>query len=229
MVERLGGELAATGAAEGTVAIGADDSLLPGADAARPLLVVPACGPGPPTPWGAALVRTADAVALLDAIEVRDLRAAIAGRPLMVAGLPAPKPREPGHGLDPGAAPEGLREAWERHGRAPAPTHPGVAWVSGRGLAPLAEALEAWAAGRAVVALPDVPRHDLLRRGRALYAASPLEVVEATRFLLGAPALAQALGARGREVAAGLPSAPEVALRLLEGAELARQSAEPAS
>jgi hypothetical protein len=170
-------------------------------------------------------VRAADAVALLDAVEVRDLRAAIGERLLMVAGLPAPEPRQPGAGVNPGAASESLKEAWARHGRVPARPRSGVAWISGRGLAPLAEALEAWAAGRAVVALPDVPRHDLLRRGRALHASSPLEAIEATRYLLTAPALAQALGARGREVAASLPAARRVALRLLEGVELARQSA----
>jgi hypothetical protein len=229
MVECVGGELAAIEAGDGTVAIGVDDSLLPGADADRPLLVVPACGPRSPTPWGEALVRAADAVALLDVVEARDLRGAIAGQPLVVAGLPAPAPREPGLGVHPGAAPADLRDVWARHGREPAAARGGVAWISGRGLAPLTEALEAWAAGLAVVALPDVPQHDMLRRGRALHASSPLEVVEATAFLLGAPALAQALGARGREVAEDLPSARHVALRLLEGAELARQSAKVAT
>jgi hypothetical protein len=229
MVDRLAAELEATGAGEGTVAIAVDDSLLPGADSTRPLLVVPVCGPGRPTPWGEALVRAADAVALLDAVEARGLHTAIRERPLMVAGLPAPEPREPGVGIDPGTAPNAMREAWRRLGDEHAAARAGVAWISGRGLGPLAEALEAWAAGQAVVALPDVPRHDLLRRGRALHASSPLEAIEATRFLLGTPALAQALGARGREVAAALPSARRVALRLLEGAELARQSAGVAS
>lgn len=226
VVDRLAGELASLGGLGGTVAVGVDDSWLPGPDARRPLLVVPACGPGPPTPWGEALVRSADAVALLDAIEVRDLRAALEGRPVLLAGLPAPTPREEGLGLDPGGGPARLRAAWERH--RPAETAgAGVAWVSGRGLAPLAAALDAWAAGRAVVALPGVPRHDLLRRGLALHAGSQLEALEATRYLLGAPALARSLGSRGREVASALPSARTVAARLLEGGELARQSAGP--
>ncbi len=229
MVERVAAGLEASGAGEATVAIGVDDSLLPGADARRPLLVVPACGPGPPTPWGEALVRAADAVALLDVAEARELRPALVDRPLMVAGLPAPAPRGPGSGVDAGEAPDDLRDAWDRHGRPPEPAGAGVAWISGRGLAPLAGALEAWAAGRAVVALPGVARHDLLRRGRVLHASSPLEVIESTRFLLAAPALARALGARGREVAEALPSAPKVGLQLLEGVELARQCAGAAS
>lgn len=225
VVDRLAGELEAV-RAPGTVAIGADDSLLPGPGATRPLLVVPACGPGEPTPWGRALVAAADAVALLDAREARDLGGALADRPLLVAGMPRPQSRPEGTGVDPGEAPAPLRDAWSRHGAdGSGAGGPGVAWVSGRGLAPLAAALEAWAAGRAVIALPGVARHDLLRRGRALHADTHLEVIEATRFLRGAPALARALGARGREVAAAMPPLGAVAGRLREGAELARQVA----
>ena len=79
--------------------------------------------------------------------------------------------------------------------------------------------------GRAVVALPQTDDHELLRRGRALRAHSVAEAVEATCFLLGNPPLAQTLGARGRLVASRLPSPGQVTLRMLEGVELARQSA----
>ncbi len=223
MAERVGGEVEAMGGGLGTIAIGADDSFLPGPDACRPLVVAPACGPGAPTPWGEALVRAADAIVLFDRLEVRDLRSALADRPVVVVGLPAPAPRDAGAGVDHGSAAEDLREAWYRH-EGGGSAEVGVAWVGGRGLAPLVEALEAWAAGRAVVALPGVPRHDLLRAGRVLHASSPLEAVEATRFLLGAPALAAALGARGREVAASQPSHRQVAVAMLEALELGRQS-----
>lgn len=223
VAERVAAGLAGVAGVEGTVAIGADDSLLPGPDSVRPLIVVPACGPGAPTPWGEALVRAADAVALFDPVEVHDLRPALAGRPLVIVGLPAPDPRDTEVGVNHGRAPEDLRQAWRRHAGTPASV--GVAWISGRGLTPLAEALEAWAAGRAVVALPAVRRHDLLREGRVLHASSPLEALEATRFLLANPALAASLGARGREAAARLPAARTVALSLLEAVELARQSA----
>jgi hypothetical protein len=214
---------------EGTVAIGVDDSRLPGADVTRPLVVAPACGPGAPTPWGSALVRAADAVVLLDPIEARDLRPSLDGRPVVVAALPAPALRAPVRGVDTGGGDTLLGDAWARAAGGGDPEvldGPGVAWVGGRGLAPLAAALEAWAAGMAVVALPDVRRHDLLRAGRALHATTRLEVLEATRFLLRAPALAAALGARGREVAAALPGPRAVAMAVLEAVELGRQAAE---
>jgi hypothetical protein len=225
MADRVGAELASAAGGDATVAIGADDSLLPGPDPTRPLVVAPACGPGAPTPWGEALVRAADAVALFDPVELHDLRAALAGRPVVVVGLPAPEPRDPEVGVDHGGAPDDLRAAWYRHGGGGGRSGVGVAWISGRGLTPIAEALEAWAAGRAVVALPGVPPHDLLRRAGVLHARTPLEAVEATRFLMGAPALAASLGARGREIAMSLPCARGIARAVVEAVELARQSA----
>jgi hypothetical protein len=224
MLGRVVGAEPLLGALPGTLAAGADDPFLPGPDAERPLVVVPACGPRPPTSWGLALVASADAVVLLDPVEAHDLRVALSDRPVLVAGLPALPERTDGEGLDRGdsASPE-LVAAWdaqaERDGRGP-----GVAWVGGRGASALAEALEAWAAGRAVVALPGTPRHDLLHRGRALRAETILETVEATRFLRANPPLARALGTRGREVARSLLPAAEAARVLAEGAELARQT-----
>lgn len=228
MVTRLVAALGSGGGSlPGTLVIGADDPMVPEADVRRPLAVAPAHGPGRPTPWGAALIATADAVILLDPAEAHAFGGALGDRPVLVAGLPAPAPSEPGTGLDCGDAAPEVRRAWLREPSIPAGAvaGAGVAWVSGRGIAPLAAALEAWAAGRAVVVLPQTDDHELLRRGRALRAHSVAEAIEATRFLLDNPALAQALGARGRETAGRLPPVRQVALRMLEGVELARQSA----
>ena len=222
IVEALGPGVAGV---EGTLVVGADDPMVPEADVQRPLAVIPARGPSRPTPWGAALVAAADAVILLDPCEAHDFREPLRDRPVVVAGLAASGRLPDGAGLDQGDAPDEVLRAWRRE-TPPAPA-PGaaVAWVWGRGVAPLSAALEAWAAGRAVVVLPQTDDHELLRRGRALRAHSVAEAVEATRFLLANPPVAQALGVRGRTVASRLPSARQVALRVLEGMELARQSA----
>jgi hypothetical protein len=226
MVDRVIGVGALIDALPGTLAAGADDPMLPGAGAERPLVVVPACGPRPPTPWARALVAAADVVVLLDAVEANDLGDSLGDRPVLAAGLAAPAEAADAEGLDQGESPPSeLAAAW-RAGRDPGRGGPGVAWVGGRGATALAEALEAWAAGRAVVALPGTPHHDLLRRGRVLRADTILEALEATRFLRANPPLARSLGTRGRETARALPSAADVAMALAEGAELARQSRE---
>ena len=222
MASRITAELGpGIDAVPGTLAIGVDDPMLPGADARRPLAVIPAVGPRV-TAWGEALVAAADAVILFDPGEAQSLAGALVGRAVTLAGLAAPRLRAPAPGFDPGDAPEDLRRAME--GRETL-EGAGIAWVSGRGLARLTDALEAWAAGRAVVVLPGTDDHEIFRRGRALRPRSGAEAVEATRFLMDNPALAQALGARGRHLAASLPSPRQVALRVLEGVELARQSA----
>lgn len=208
-----------------TIVVGADDPTVPSAAVTRPLVVVPASGPGRPTPWGAALLRSADAVVLLDTCEVHAWDETLADRPVVLAGLPAPAPARNGAGLDTGDASDDLLAAWRHHGGDASGAAAGVAWVGGRGVAPLARALEAWAAGRAVVALPGTEDHELLHRGRALRAHSPAEAIEATLFLLRTPALSRVLAARGRAVAARMPEAGEVTRRVLEGVELARQSA----
>ena len=208
----------------GTLVAGAEDPLLPGSDAERPLVVVPALGPGHPSPWATALVAAADAVILLDVCEATDLDEALEQRLVVVAGLPAPPPTTEGRGLYQGdAAGPGLVAAWREHGSGGS-EGPGVAWAGGRGASALAEALEAWAAGCAVVALPGTPRHALLREGGVLHAETVAEVVEATGYLLSNPPLVRVIGGRGRLLAARQPSAREVALRMLEGAEVARQS-----
>ncbi len=209
----------------GTLVIGVDDPTVPTAGVERPLAVMPAHGPGRTTPWGAAVVAAADAVILFDACEVHAYPDALADRSVVICGLPRPEPSATIAGLDVGNAPEEICRAWLRESPAAPPPDAGVAWVWGRGVAPLAAALDGWRAGRAVVALPQTDDHDLLRRGQALRVHSVAEAVEATRFLLENPPLAQALGARGRAVAAQMPSVRRVALRVLEGMELARQSA----
>jgi len=227
LIDRVITELGpATAGVPGTLVVGVDDPMIPEADVSRPLAVMPARGPGRPTPWGAAVVGAADAVILLDPSEALPFGDALADRALLVAGLPAPVARPAGTGLDPGDASAEIRAAWARETAAGASADAGVAWVSGRGIAPLAAALEAWGAGRAVVVLPQTDDHELLSRGRVLRAHSVAEAMEATRFLFANPPLAQALGERGREVALSLPPVRRVALRVLEGMELARQSAQ---
>lgn len=223
MVARIVAELGPGGdPAAGTLAIGADDPMLPGADARRPLAVVPVAGPRP-TPWGRALVATADAVILLDPSEAHRLAGALDGRQVLVAGLARPDHAVLAGGLDAGGAPAELRRAAHDEGLA-ARQSAGVAWISGRGLGPVADALEAWSAGRAVVVLPGTDMHEVLRGGHVLRPRTGAEVLEATRFLFDNPPLARALAARGRDTAAGFPSPRRVALGLLEGMELARQS-----
>lgn len=223
MIDRVVTALGPGGSSPGTLAIGIDDPMLPGPDAERPLAVVPAAG-ARPAPWGRALAASADAVILLDPSEAHGLGDALDGRPVLVAGLVRPEPSPAACGLDAGTAPRDLWQAARDEGLA-GREGAGVAWISGGGLEPVTDALEAWAAGRAVVVLPGTDMHELLRSGHVLRPRTGAEVLEATRFLRDNPPLAQALGARGRRTAAGLPSARRVALRLLEGAELARQSA----
>ena len=228
LLARVIGELGpAAAAVPGTLAVGADDPMIPEADVVRPLAVMPARGPGRPTPWGAAVVRRGrrgDPARSLRGAALR--RHPRRPRPPGGADCRRPPARPTGAGLDPGDASAEVGAAWARERATGASADAGVAWISGRGIAPLAAALEAWAAGRAVVVLPQTDDHELLRRGRALRTHSVAEAMEATRFLFANPPLAQALGQRGREVAQSLPPARRVALRVLEGMELARQSAE---
>jgi hypothetical protein len=215
-------ELAAS--ASGTLVVGTEDPLIPGADAEAPLVVVPALGPRRTSSWAAALVAEGDAVVLLDACEIADLPEALTDRPVLVAGLPAPRGEPDGCGVDVGTAASPELAAALRDRTGDVARGPGVAWVGGRGASPLAAALEAWAAGRAVVSLPGTPAHEFLGRGGALRAETDLEALEATAFLTENAPLARALGRRGRTVASAQPSAREVGLRFLEGAELARAS-----
>ena len=121
--------------------------------------------------------------------------------PALGRGAGVPPDAAEGRGLFPGDDPgSDLVAAWREYGQ-PWSGGPGVAWVGGRGATAAAEALEAWAAGRAVVTLPGTPSHDLLRQGGALRTETILEVIEATTYLMSTPALARVLGTRGRQVA----------------------------
>lgn len=207
-----------------TLVAGADDPVLPGADAVRPLVVIPALGPRRPAPWAHALVAAADAVVVLDPVEAVTLADAVDGLPVIAAGLPRPPAAPEGRGLWLGeVAGPALRAAWRAH-EAESPDAAGVAWVGGAGAGALAQAMEAWAAGRAVVTLPGAPRHELLRRGGALRAESVAEVLEATSYLLRNAALTRVLGERGREVMRRQPSPRQVAWAIVEAREVARQS-----
>lgn len=205
--------------------VGADDPNLASGREPGPLLVMPAVGPARPTRWAAALVARADAVALLDPAEAMALGAALRDRAVLLVGL-TPPPRGPdAPGLAAQGAPVLVSEAWRsEEGDVPA-DGPGVRWVWGRGAAPLAAAAEGWACGQAVVALPGTIDHELLRRGGALRAETPLEAVEATRYLRAAAPLAEALAARGRAALALLPTAERAAERLCEAVEVARAGA----
>ncbi|MGD9696628.1 MAG: hypothetical protein AB7V42_13345 [Thermoleophilia bacterium] len=183
--------------------------------AGTPRVVVPAWDPADEAAAARELLARADVVALLDAA---DAPATSRRSAVVVVGLPSPGAlSDADAGVDHGTAGAELVDLWARRGRGG--RGPGrVAWVGGRGPAPLAEALEAWAGGRAVVTLPGVRDHGLLRRGLALRARTAAEVVEATDYLLGAPALTRALAARGRDAIAALPTAAEVADRLRDAA-----------
>jgi hypothetical protein len=207
---------------QATLIIGADDAQVGAGRSAGPLAVLPAVGPRRPDPWAAALCAAADVVLLLDPVEALDLRSSLADRAVIASGLPAPPDSPPGRGLEPGDAPAYVREAWAAELAASPADGPGVAWIWGRGVAPLAAALEAWSAGRAIVALPGTVDHEILRRGGVLRTESSLEVVEATRFLLDAPPLVAALAARGKTELARRPSEQAAATRLVEAVEVAR-------
>ena len=81
--------------------------------------------------------------------------------------------------------------------------------------------MAAWAAGRAVVALPGTARHGMLREGGALAARTSLEAIEATRLLGSTRPLAQALADRGRRRVARLDELDLVADRVAEAVVLA--------
>ncbi len=117
--------------------------------------------------------------------------------------------------------PTPLRQAFRAEALHDQTARPGIAWIRGTGAAALIAAAEAWARGRAVIALPGTVDDPLLRRGGALMAQSALEVVEATRLLSGTEPLALSLAHRGRRALAGLPTPEEVAVRLRDAARLA--------
>jgi hypothetical protein len=202
--------------------VGADDPNLAAGRDAGPLVLLPAVGPARPARWAAALVASADAVALLDPAEALALGAVLRDRSVLLVGLTPPAAGPEERGVQAMGAPASARAAWLAEEGAFPDDGPGVRWIWGRGAAPLAAAAEAWTAGRAVVALPGTIDHELLRRGGALRADTPLEALEATRYVRSAPPLAGALAARGRAALSLLPTPEESAVRLCEAVEVGR-------
>jgi hypothetical protein len=225
-IERVGARLEALGipALRVAIGVGLDDPGLARRLAPEvPRVLVPALNGRNPTPWAQALLRSADAVVLLDATELRLV--APRGAPTVLAGLPRPEEAAPAKGLDTGSAPDALVELWRTEvGEVPA-EGPGVAWVGGGGSNALAEAADAWARGRAVVTLPGSERHGMLSAGGALPARAGLELIEATRLLCAARPLTRALAQRGRRRVSELDPVEVVAERFFEAAILAQESA----
>jgi hypothetical protein len=225
-IERVGARLEALGVPAIGVAIGAgldDPGLARRLPPGVPRVLVPALDGRVPTPWARALLRSADAVVVLDAAE---LRLADPGAiPTVLAGFPRPEEAATRHGLDTGRAPEALVGLWRAEAGEVPGGGPGVAWVGGHGPTALAEAAEAWAEGRAVVMLPGSGRHAMLSAGGALPARTGLEVIEATRLLCAARPLTMALAERGRRRLSELDPVDVVAERFAEAAWLARGAA----
>ena len=196
----------------GTLVCGLADPMLPGPRSAGGLAVLAATGPGSAPPWTAALLDAATVVVVLTDADLATLGAA--GTGASIVGLPSPPPGHPQPGLTVAGARPAALDLWEQVA-GPVPLDgPGVAWVGGSGSAALAAAAEAWAHGRAVVALPGAIDHPFLRAGGALRARTSLEAVEVTRLLRRAAPLAGTLAARGRRALADLPAAEDVAARL---------------
>jgi hypothetical protein len=143
---------------------------------------------------------------------------------VVVLGVPAPPPSAAAEPLDPGPGTHGLADALraEEGEDAPARVAHGVTWIRGAGAVQTARAAAAWRAGRAVLALPGTPSTPLLERAGCPRCPTALATIELTRLLLHAPALGRMLAERGRATVGGLPGVEEVALGLLEAAELAR-------
>jgi hypothetical protein len=216
-LERIGARLPP--GSDVVVAAGADDPGLASALPPGPRVIVPALSRRPEPPWTAPLLGTAAAIVVLDPSEATVVGANPAC-PIVRAGIPRPASASRERGVDPGGH-AAMESVW-RAEVGPLPEDgPGVAWIGGRGAAPVAAAAEAWSAGRAVVALPGTPRHDMLRRGGALFARTSLEALEATRLLTAARPLTEALAARGARALQALDTVDEVAEMFAEAMVLA--------
>lgn len=200
-----------------TVVFGTPDPLLL-ASIDGPLVGVPVDEPSREP--GSALVAHSHALALLD---VADLPRDVAGRPVVVLGLPPPEPTPTRRALDRGSGPRALSDAVEVAARlAQRATSPhGVTWIAAGGSAGLLRAVSAWRGGRAAVALPGVRRSPALTMADCPFPRNALEAIELTRLLLASPALVRVLAARGRRSSAPLLSHERVVDGLLEAAELA--------
>ena len=210
--------------ADGVVVVaGIDDPRLPARLPEGPRVVVPAFSTRARPPWAESLLRSADVLVALDASEAAALRGDIVC-PVVVAGLPRPDAAPgPSRGLDPGGH-DAMASLWREEVGAMPSGGPAVAWVGGPCAAALAAAAEAWAGGRAVVALPHPPRHDMLSRGGALAAHTSLEAIEATMLLCRARPLTQALAARGRRTLSTMKALDEVVAGFAEAVALALET-----
>lgn len=114
-----------------------------------------------------------------------------------------------------------LGDVWKRRleGRRALPETCGVAWVGGAGSAAMADASDAWARGRAVIAYGEEAMRPLAP-GAALPALTALEVDEATSFLDECPAIARALARAGIRGRSRLPTPEEAALSLVDAVRL---------
>ncbi len=200
------------------VAVGADDPGLARRLPPGPRVVVPALRGHAPSPFAAALLATAAVAVAVDPGEAPGLAGVVRG-PLVVTGVPRPEDQPPARGVDPGDLGGRLAELWEAEiGPLPA-DGPAVSWVGGP--AALAGAVEAWARGAAVVALPGAPARGMMRRGGAMLSRTSLEALEATRLLHTTRPLARALARRGRREAMLLEPIEVVSGRFAEALVLA--------
>lgn len=205
----------------GTIVFGATDPFIAANRPASALVVVPLLGPRRSSPAAQALVARADAVVLVDPVELWDAEAAVLEKEVLICGIPRPEEASDGAGIDMGDAPGYVVQAWQSDEGARLSDGPGVAWVWGRGAEPLVAAVNAWASGRAVVALPGTQPHGMLHRGGVLFAGSTLEVVEATRLLRTVSPLAHALARKGAKELDRLPSLDRTAEVVAEAVVLA--------
>ena len=204
------------------VAVGADDPGLARRLPPGPRVVVPALRGHAPSPFAAALLATAAATVAIDPGEVPGLVRAVHG-PLVVTGVPRLEDAPAARGVDPGDLGGRMAELWEAEiGPLPA-DGPAVCWVGGP--AALAGAVEAWARGAAVIALPGAHAHAIMRRGGAMLSRTSLEVLEATRLLHATRPLQRALARRGRREAMLLEPIHAVSGRFAEALVLAAEGA----
>jgi hypothetical protein len=201
--------------------VGSEGVALPADRSTRAVAVIPGLDVRRPTPSARALIRLADAIALVDLCDLASV-GGNQGTPVLAIGLPRPPERSTQRGLDVDSADAAmLKLLREQLGRVPDDAA-GVAWVRGCGASTLAHAVDAWSRRRAVIALPGTARHPLLERGGVLFASSTLHAIEATRFLMETPALTSTLANRGIRIAGSLPTIETVATGIAESLELAR-------
>lgn len=206
---------------QGTVLVGPPDpawwaTVRGGTD---PLVVIGAVGPLPPSPVMADVVRRADVVVALSGDEAARLAVLAPVRRVVIARLSAPAPDGTVAGVawderSPAAC--RVHAVWLRlHGDTPPRDGAGVRWVSGVGSSPVADTLCAAADGAVAIAAPGCDALAEIRACGGLVGRSPLDAIEATLLVRGAPALHDALVQRGRRPDAGGPL-PGTAAAVLE-------------